>query len=305
MDRRNFLKWSASAFVAANLQSIHAQSYSHVPSTDDGLRVRFLGTGAADWDGRDDRGELRRNASVLLDDTILIDLTPTVLDMLPQGCKPKAIFYTHSHNDHYKPLEAVRLGIPKVYVGLTWIGRARSDFQKAAAQLNLPIPEITPLDLGESVAINGITLTALPANHATSDYHEQTLIYLIQKGNVRLLYATDTGGLTAVATRIAGIDAHLKQEQRNPITALIMEATMGIGFDKDFRLFCHSDVSTVQRIVQVLTQTGCYTPPSGQPVYLTHMARTLHGTQAELDAQLPAPLRAPYDGLEFVFKAPQ
>lgn len=305
MNRRNFLKWSASAFVAANLHSIHAQSHIHTTAQQPGLRVRFLGTGAADWNGRDERGELRRNASVLLDETILIDLTPTVIDMLPQGCQPKAIFYTHSHGDHYKPLEAVRLNIPQVYVGHTWIERALSDFQKAAAQLNRPVPQITPLALGESVTHQGITFTALPANHATSDYHEQTLIYLVQKGNVRLLYATDTGGLTAIATRIAGIDAHLKPEQRHPITALIMEATMGLGYDNDFRLFCHSDVSTVERTVRVLTQTGCYTPPQGQPVYLTHMARTLHGTQAELDAKLPTPLRAPYDGLEVVFKAPQ
>ncbi|MDO4949097.1 MAG: MBL fold metallo-hydrolase [Bacteroidales bacterium] len=305
MNRRNFLKWSASAFAAANLHSIYAHSNVHAPAQQEGLRVRFLGTGAADWNGRDERGELRRNASVLLDEIILIDLTPTVIDMLPKGCKPKAIFYTHSHGDHYKPLEAVRLNIPQVYVGQTWIERARNDFQKAAAQLNRPMPDVAPLNLGDAITIEGITLTALPANHATSDYHEQTLIYLVQKENVRLLYATDTGGLTAIATRIAGIDAHLKPEQRNPITALIMEATMGIGYDNDFRLFCHSDVSTVQRTAHVLAHTGCYTPPQGQPVYLTHMARTLHGTQAELDAQLPAPLRAPYDGLEVIFKAPR
>jgi hypothetical protein len=33
------------------------------------------------------------------------------------------------------------------------------------------------------------------------------------------------------------------------------------------------------------------------------MARTLHGTQAELDASLPHPLKAAYDGLEVIFKA--
>jgi hypothetical protein len=32
------------------------------------------------------------------------------------------------------------------------------------------------------------------------------------------------------------------------------------------------------------------------------MAHTMHGTQAELDAQLPAPLKAAYDGLEVIFK---
>lgn len=37
------------------------------------LLVRFLGTGAADWNGMDERGELRRLSSVLLDNRILID----------------------------------------------------------------------------------------------------------------------------------------------------------------------------------------------------------------------------------------
>jgi aspartate/tyrosine/aromatic aminotransferase len=71
----------------------------------------------------------------------------------------------------------------------------------------------------------------------------------------------------------------------------------------DFRKFSHTSVGEVERIVKVLEKTKRYAPAEGQPVYLTHMARTLHGTQAELDANLPKPLRAAYDGLEVVFKA--
>ena len=38
---------------------------------------------------------------------------------------------------------------------------------------------------------------------------------------------------------------------------------------------------------------------------LTHIARSLHGnqSQSQLDASLPAPLKAAYDGLEVVFGA--
>ena len=73
--------------------------------------------------------------------------------------------------------------------------------------------------------------------------------------------------------------------------------------DTDFRIFTHSRVDCVARTVKVLTKTKRYTPPTGQPVYLTHLARTLHPTQAELDKSLPEPLRAAYDGLEVVFRA--
>ena len=83
-----------------------------------------------------------------------------------------------------------------------------------------------------------------------------------------------------------------------------MEATMGMDDEIDFRIFTHSSVGLVERTCKVLSQTGRYTPPEGQPVYLTHMARTLHGTQAELDANLPKPLKAAYDGLEVVFLPP-
>ena len=110
-----------------------------------GLRVRFLGTGAADWKGPDDRGEYRRLSSVLLDDRILIDFTPGDMDMLPAGCKPECIFYTHSHADHYNPEALLKLGVPKAYLGKTWITRAWKSMNDASVINGLPVPEIVPL----------------------------------------------------------------------------------------------------------------------------------------------------------------
>ena len=78
---------------------------------------------------------------------------------------------------------------------------------------------------------------------------------------------------------------------------------MGIGYDDDFRSFTHTSVAGVERVVRVLEKTNRYTPPTGQPVYLTHMARTLHGTQTELDRDLPSPLRTARDGEVVILKA--
>ena len=47
------------------------------------MLLRFLGTGAADWNGPDENGEYRRFTSTLLDGRVLIDATKTVLDMIP------------------------------------------------------------------------------------------------------------------------------------------------------------------------------------------------------------------------------
>lgn len=256
-----------------------------------GLRVRFLGTGAADWNGRDARGELRRCSSVLLDNRILIDLTMPSVEMIPKGAKPEAIFYTHSHGDHFDPAAASKAGVKCAYVHKSWIDLARKRLDSAI--------KVMPLELGEAVEVGDIRLTSCPANHATRIGGEQTTMYFVEKGETRLLYATDTGGIPAGAARIAGIDAHVRDGKG--ITALVMEATMGVGYEDDFRLYTHSSVATVAQVARVLEKTGRYHPRfADQKIYLTHMARTLHGTQAEIEKAVPAPLWPAQDGLEVV-----
>lgn len=305
MNRRDFMKVAAASVLAASAEGVSAKVFDNNTDSDnnEGIAVRFLGTGAADWNGPDARGEHRRLSSILIDSHILMDFTPTDVEMLPEGCTPDVIFYTHSHGDHYNPATALKQGIKRVYLSRTWYDVAVTDFRRVANELQLPMPEIIPLYVGEAVKIGDLQITPLPACHATGYRFEQTLIYLIEKGGARVIYATDTAGIPAVAARLAGIDAH--DRNGKPITGLIMEATMGQGaiHDTDFRIFTHSSVDCVDRIVKVLTKTKRYTPPVGQPVYLTHLARTLHPTQAELDTQLPEPLRAAYDGLEVVFRA--
>lgn len=314
MDRRKFIKVGSAAVAGAAvggtavLDAAPARKEKRPSSwssetgdaSSEDLRARFLGTGAADWDGPDERGEHRRLTSILLDNKILIDFTAGDSDMLPEEFSAEAVFYTHSHNDHYNAEDELKyIGAPVVYVGDTWAARAREDFAKAAARTGCEPPCVKALGIGEKATVAGITFTALPANHSTADDNEQTLIYLVEKQDVRLLYATDTGGILSKAARLAGIDAHIKGK---PITALVMEATMGLDYDEDFRIFAHSSVGLVKRTADVLLSTGRLVPPSGQPVYLTHMARTLHGTQVHLDSALPMPLRAAFDGLEVIFR---
>lgn len=304
MRRRTFISAAlSSGFLLSRSFSVKASEHPAGPESEPQptfLDIRFLGTGAADWNGKDERGELRRLTSILVDGKYLIDFTPTDRDMLPEGIRPHAIFYTHSHDDHYNPEAALEIGVEKAYMGDTWSKAAEEEFRKAAEARSLTAPTITPLAIGQSILLDdNLIITALPANHATGRKGEQTLMYLLEKGPVRLLYATDTGGIPAIAARLAGIDAHVSPGK--PITALIMEATMGMDYTDDFRIYTHSSVETVAQIVRVLTKTGRYKPSEGQSVYLTHMARTLHPTQEELDRALPQPLKAAYDGLEVRF----
>ena len=82
----------------------------------------------------------------------------------------------------------------------------------------------------------------------------------------------------------------------------IMESTMGLDYDEDFRIFAHSSTATVLRTVHMLTKYGRYTPPEGQPVYITHMSRSLHDTP--VDKNWPDIIKPAHDGLEVVFRAP-
>lgn len=287
MTRRAFIG-SAAAFGA-----FCAMGAGIAAGEGERLKVRFLGTGAADWHGRDRRGELRRLTSILVDGRILVDFTSSDRDMLPPGCCPEAVFYTHSHDDHYNPAAAVALGIRRAYVHESWHDEAIEEFRKASEQMKTLMPEVLPLVIGKTVEVDGMMFTPLPSNHATSRPREQTIMYLIENADgVRLLYATDTAGIPARALQIIG---------EKPISALIMEATIGLGHDDDCRIFTHSSVAMVAQTARVLAKTRRYVPVAGRPVFLTHMARTLHGTQSELDKTLPAPLKAAYDGLTVEF----
>ena len=292
MTRRGFVGGTVAAVVATGLPALGETG-------PDSLKVRFLGTGAADWNGRDARGELRRLTSVLLDGKVLIDYTATDADMVPADVRPETIFYTHSHGDHYDPAAALKLGVKRVYVNASWVEGARREFAAAAEKAGVPAPTVEGLAFGASATAEGIRFTSLPANHVTKRAGEHCSMYLVEKGAVRLLYATDTGGIPGEAARLAGIDAHVRPGK--PITALIMEATMGVDHADDFRIYSHSSVATVAQTVRVLQKTRRYLPAPGQKVYLTHMARTLHGTQAEIATAVPSPLTPAYDGLEVTF----
>ena len=318
MKRRKFLEIAALTPLAATV--IPSLSQAQIPPTrpsrggfpprdpgpavyeptGEGIRVRFLGTGAADWNGPSAGGELRRHASILADGKVIFDFTPSSADMIPAALHPKVIFYTHSHSDHYHPGAALEAGITRVYLGETWLERGTRDFQRASEQTGKPMPEILPLRLGEAVVEEGLTVTPLPANHQSNHVTEETLIFLIEKDSTRLLYATDTGGLTARATGYAGIGQFTRE--RKFLTGIIMEATMGLDYQPDFRLFSHSSVALVADTVKVLADNRRYIPVEGQKVYLTHLSKMLQPPQEELDRILPDPLRAAYDGLEVLFR---
>ena len=319
ITRSQFLLSStAFAAVAGCMSTPDATPAPEQVSSESGIRVRFLGSGAASWkpEWAQKNPHMRRQSSVLLENRVLIDFTMCSFDKLPEGCRPEVLFQTHSHGDHYNPMAAVKSGVKRMYVQETWADAARSEVGAAAEELSLPAPEVIGLPFGKPVVECGMRITGVPANHSTSRVTdgvlERTSLYLVEKGASRLLYATDTGGIMGDAARMIGIDPHIrvKNFEKYPhseyvhepkaLTAFIMEATDG-DLDEDFRIFVHSSVQVVSRIVNMLQKNERLKLPPGQHAYITHLGLKYRGWPSEkINAELPEPLRAAYDGLELV-----
>ena len=316
MTRRGFMEGAALAAAGCATAGCATDAAVAGSASARGIKVRFLGTGASGWkpEWAERKPHMRRQSSVLLEGRVLIDFTMCGFDKLPEGCRPEVLFQTHSHGDHYSPRAAVKSGVRRMYVQESWAAAARADIAAAAEKLSLPAPEVIALPFGQPVEECGLRITGVPANHSTSRVTdgvlERTSLYLVEKGPARLLYATDTGGLLGDAARMIGIDPHVRAEnfqrypksqfvhEPMPITAFIMEATDG-DLDEDFRLFVHSSVQAVSRTVNMMLKNGRYAPPPGQHAYLTHLGIKYRDWPSEkIDAELPEPLRAAYDGLE-------
>ena len=175
------------------------------------MKLTFLGTGSADWkpSDKDTRADYRRNTSLLIDDCLLIDPGPTVLDGMqfanksPDGVR--FILNTHKHSDHY-----------------------------SIATVNaLENATLVPMRAGEVKALGKYTVTALPANHAVTTVH-----FLISDGERTLFYGLD--GAWLLYEEFEAIKA------ATPDLALL-DATMGDHMG-DYRVFEHNDLGMVKEL---------------------------------------------------------
>ncbi len=240
------------------------------------MKALFLGTGAADWSSPDANGEYRRLTSTLLDGRLLIDVTGTVRDMIPDAGAISDVFFTHSHRDHFDPDALSALAHCRVWAHESWAG-----------EIEGPGLTVMPLRVGESVSAAGFKITPLPSNHSTSREYETTLHYLIEKDDKRLLYATDGAWLLNYEYRC------IRSLQ---LDAAVFDATIGDGHDGDWRVFEHNSLPMLRIMVSTLKKTGILRP--GAPVFLTHFARTLHPAQAALEQASEPPFVICRDGFE-------
>lgn len=248
------------------------------------MKLTFLGTGAADWIKPLKDGEFRRYTSTLINHDLLIDATFSIMDMLPPWAEIEHILITHSHRDHFELAAMEAISRARINQGKTPISLHIETGW--ASDITSPLLHVQPFSPFTPFTIGQYTVLPLPANHRTERANETPVHFLISQGDHRLLYATDGAWMLLPSVQALG---------NTPLSALIIDATIGDGHIGDYRIFEHNSLPMVRIMVDTLRHT--WRLPEGAPVYLTHMARTLHPPHKELEASLAPPLVAAYDGL--------
>lgn len=176
------------------------------------MKITFLGSGAADWpiEKSEDMAEFRRLSSALIDDVLLIDPGPQVIETLTEsGRNVKNIQYiinTHKHFDHF---------CVQTLHDLEANGATFYDFSD-----------------GEIKTIGDYTVSAYKANHSTC---KDAVHFIITNGEKTLFYGLD--GAWLLYDEIQAI------QEYKPDFA-VFDATIGDIYG-DYRIFEHNNLNMV------------------------------------------------------------
>lgn len=199
--------------IVFGLLSILACSvYAEDESQKTDVYVIFLGTGAADIATPEHCGcdnckyirehggkNQRRYSSLHLHPGILIDFSTTGMDGLKNaGIEPKDIaclLISHSHGDHLDPAsiitlaekrwESIQSDLP-IFCNSATAKRIREHLLALDRKAPITLTELKPY---QSFQAGEWSCKALEGNHSPD---EDCLLYLLQRGDRTILYATDT-----------------------------------------------------------------------------------------------------------------
>ncbi len=222
------------------------------------MKIRFLGTGAADWkrEHKETRSDFRRWSAAIIDDALLIDCNPYVPEALAEyGIAPTEVKYilnTHKHGDHFS--------------------------QEVVDALTADGAEFVELRAGDAVTLGKYTVYAYAGNHGTC---LPTVHFIITDGQHTIFYGLD--GAWLLYEEVQGIKKHLPD-------LAILDATIGF-VDGDFRIFEHNNLNMILEMKKTLSRYV-------KQFCITHMARTLHGSHEEVVQSLQGEgILAAYDGM--------
>jgi len=146
---------------------------------------------------------------------------------------------------------------------------------------SLPHATLYPTTVGGTVTVGTYTVEVLPANHATCP---NAVHFIVSDGEKRLFYGLDGAWPPYV---------EVKAIQKYGVDLAILDATVG-DVCGDYRIFEHNNLTMVMELKHSLA------PYVGR-WFISHMARTLHTSHAELVQRMkPHGINVAFDGCEIV-----
>ena len=173
------------------------------------MKILFLGTGAADFP-KEMKGMsgYRKTSSVLIDDVLLIDPGPCVLEAIDEYgidiSKIRYILNTHKHEDHFD-----------------------SDALKYLTEKGCEFIETSPIC---TYTVGDYEIIALPSNHTVACCH-----FIIKCGGKCLFYGLDGAWL---------LYEEIRAIWKNKPDCAIFDGTVGF-VEKDWRVFEHNNLNMV------------------------------------------------------------
>jgi phosphoribosyl 1,2-cyclic phosphate phosphodiesterase len=249
------------------------------------MNVFFLGTGAAEGipalfcdcticksAKRTGGPDKRTRSTVLIDETIKIDLPPDTLYHVHQYpqinfARLQHLLFTHSHDDHFAVRELQylspnfaphRKGPLHVWATSEVLKKMLPEMEHFFERAPLRFHSVLPYD---TVAVDHLQVTPIVAHHRSDELCLNYLIHDTRPGQGKtLLYGTDTGWYD---------EATWEYMASCKVDAVILECGKG---DSSSTYDGHLNVDEVFRFKNRLHDLG--TIASGIPFYLTHIAHT-------------------------------
>lgn len=221
------------------------------------MKLLFLGTGAAGaikTPNAEIKPGQRRCASMMIDDTVVVDVALQSFDYATQLGKDTSavtdIFLSHTHGDHFCKatlLQYVESAKEKINF---WCHETAVQYlnlsEEEAAKIN-----ICPLQSMQKFEAAGMKVTALPANHVAGP-KEQPLHYIFEKDETMLFYGCDGGWFRCETWQYL-------YRKRIVLTAMILDCTVG-ELPGNFRIGEHNTIPMLRLMKTAMLENGILPP---------------------------------------------
>lgn len=262
----------------------------------EGIPAPFCNCTLCDYARKHPGPDRRRRFSVLIDNETLVDFGPDTVNALRDfnidERSIRRILVTHSHVDHFAPLDLLwmnfydELPTLTLYSGVEVQEQLRQCHRAVMPQMPIKAPQVMLNTLGKTHHHNGWEITPLRAAHCLPD--ECAFLYLIQTPEKkRIIIFSDTGNPpeeTWTALRGAQADA------------IIIEMSFGIHepwcHEESQHLGAQAALKMLRRLQEI---EGLKPNAKCLAAHFSHCSKTTH---QELQEHLqPTPITPGYDGM--------